>query len=291
MKERFEGLALAAARRPLLALGIVIALALAGALLALGMQPNAGADTFVSASSPSGRATADDHNHFGGDPVVILVREPLTYLVETKDLAIVSQLEACLAGQTILASENLGAFVTAPATQQPYGGWRSPCGRIRRSGDIEVVYGPGTFLNRAVTAINQQVSRMLSQANQAVSSASRAAYQLAMARHLGTKQAREAATAAGQLEYQQQVQQFEQLYLNAGVSGIPRIDDVSFIRQIVFDPLRGVNQPKARFSYLFPTADSALIQVRLKPSLSTSEQAAAISLIRQAVNMPRFRLV
>ncbi len=30
---------------------------------------------------------------------------------------------------------------------------------------------------------------------------------------------------------------------------------MTFIRQIVFDPLRGVNQPKARFSYLFPTAE------------------------------------
>src|SRR5947209_7395561 len=120
MKERFEGLAGAAARRPLLTLGVVIALALAGGLLALGMQPNAGADTFVSSSASSARATTDEHRHFGGDPVVILVREPLTYLVETKDLATVSKLEACLAGQTILANENLGAFVTAPATGRPY---------------------------------------------------------------------------------------------------------------------------------------------------------------------------
>ena len=290
MKARFEGLALAAARRPLLTLGVVAALALGGALLALGMGVDAGADTFVSNSSASARATADDHTHFGGDPVVILVQQPLTYLVETKDLAIVSQLEACLAGQTILPSQNLGAFVTAPATQRPYGGWRSPCGALRKSRAIEVVYGPGTFLNRAVTAVNQQVQQMLASANRAVRNESQAAYQLARARHLSTKQAQEAATAAGQLEYQQQVQQLEQLYFQSGLSGIPRIDDVGFIRQVVFDPLRGTNQPKARFSYLFPTARSALIQVRLKPSLDTSQQAAAISLIRQAVNMPMFRL-
>jgi hydrophobe/amphiphile efflux-3 (HAE3) family protein len=58
----------------------------------------------------------------------------------------------------------------------------------------------------------------------------------------------------------------------------------------VFDPIRGANQPKARFSYLFPTAGSALIQVRLKPSLSSAQQANAISWIRQAVRMPMFRL-
>jgi uncharacterized protein len=290
MKEWFEGLAGGAARRPLLTLGVVIALALIGVVLALGMQPSAGADTFVSNSTASARATADDHRHFGGDPVVILVREPLTDLIETKDLATISQLEACLAGRTILASANLGAFVTAPATQRPYGGWGSPCGRIRKSGDIQVVYGPGTFLNRAVTAVNQQVQQLYAAANKAVRSAAQAAYNLARARHLSVKQAQEAAAGASQLEYQQQMQQLEQLYFQSNVQGIPRIDDIGFIRQIVFDPLRGLNVPKARFSYLFPTRDSALIQVRLKPSLTTSQQAGAISLIRQAVRMPRFHL-
>src|SRR5271166_4433893 len=99
MQERFEGLARAAARNPLLTLGIVLALALAGGLLALRLPADAGTGTFVSGSTASARATADDHQHFGGDAVVILVREPLTYLVETKDLAVVTQLEACLAGQ------------------------------------------------------------------------------------------------------------------------------------------------------------------------------------------------
>jgi hydrophobe/amphiphile efflux-3 (HAE3) family protein len=290
MKERFEGLAGGAARRPLLTLSVVIVLALGGVVLALGMQPNAGASTFVSSSTASARATADDHRHFGGDPVVILVREHLTSLVETKDLATVSQLEACLAGQTILANQNLGGFITAPATQAPYGGWSSPCGRLRKSGEIEVVYGPGTFLNRAVTAVNQQVEQLYTGAQKAVRNCEQGAYQLALAHHMGTKQASAAAAGAGQLCYQQQLQQLLQVYYQSNVQGIPRIDDVQFIRQIVFDPLRGLNVPKARFSYLFPNSDSALIQVRLKPSLSTAQQAKAISLIKQAVGMPRFRL-
>ena len=50
-----------------------------------------------------------------------------------------------------------------------------------------------------------------------------------------------------------------------------------------------MNQPKSRFAYLFPTADSALIQVRLKASLSDAQQAQAIAWIRQAVQMPMFR--
>jgi hydrophobe/amphiphile efflux-3 (HAE3) family protein len=69
-----------------------------------------------------------------------------------------------------------------------------------------------------------------------------------------------------------------------------RLDSTSFIRQVVFDASRGVNQPKARFSYLFPTAGSALIQARLKPGLSAEQQASAIASIREAVKMPSFRL-
>jgi hydrophobe/amphiphile efflux-3 (HAE3) family protein len=288
MKERFEGLARAAARKPLFTLGVVVVLAVAGGLLALRLQPDAGTDTFVSNSAASARATADDHRHFGGDAVVILVREPLTDLVETSDLAVVSQLEACLAGQTIVGGS--AAFSTAPATRPPYGGWTSPCGKLRKSHAVEVVYGPGTFLNRAVTAIDQQVVALISSANQTIQKDSRAAYRLALARHMTRKQASQEATAVAQLAFQHQYQQLEQLALQSGITGPVRIDSTEFIRQVVFDPLRGVNQPKARFSYLFPTAGSALIQVRLKPSLSSGDQAAAISDIRQVVRMPRFRL-
>jgi hypothetical protein len=290
MRERFERLASAAARRPVLTLGIVLALALAGGLEALGLEPDAGTGTFVSSSSASYQATQNDHRHFGGDAVVVLISESLPDLVETKDLATVTQLEACLAGQTVVANNALGSFTPATGAQTAYGGRGSPCGHLMRSKPVEVVYGPGTFLNRAVAAVTQQVQSMIGSANQAVQRYSQAAYQLALAKHLSKKQAQQAATAAGQLAYQQQIQQLEQLAVQSGLTGIPRIDDPNFIRQVVFDESRGTNQPKARFSYLFPTSNSALIQARLKPNLSPDQQAAAIAWIRQAVNMPIFRL-
>src|SRR5205807_6130891 len=123
----------------------------------------------------------------------------------------------------------------------------------------------------------------------AVTSAEGAAYQLALGRGLSRKQALVVANSAGVLEQQRQTQTLERLYLDSGINGTPRIDDPQFVPQIVFDQTRGVNQPKARFAYLFPTANSALIQVRLKAGLSNSQQAQAISWIRQAVNMPMFR--
>ncbi len=47
--------------------------------------------------------------------MIVLIREPLTDLVETKDLATESQLEACLAGQVLVANQSLGSFTPAPA--------------------------------------------------------------------------------------------------------------------------------------------------------------------------------
>jgi uncharacterized protein len=290
VRRTLEGLVRAVARRPAVTLGIVLALALGGGALALRLTPNTSTDTFVSSSSPTYRASLDDERHFGGDPVVILIREPLTDLVETKDLGTVSELEACLAGQVLVANQQLQAFTPAPAgTQTPYGGVNSPCGKLAKARPAQVVYGPGTFLNRAVAAVNQEVLALENGATQAVNNARQAAGELARAKHMSNQQVTAEENAAGQLAEQQQYSQLIQLYLNSGISGQPKIDDPQFIPEIVFDQTRGVNQPKARFAYLFPTKDSALIQVRLKASLSASQQAQAISWIRQAVRMPMFR--
>jgi len=289
VRERFERLARAAAARPVLTLAVVLVAALAGGLLALGLQPNAGSDTFVSRSSESFRASDDFHRHFGDDAVVILIRESLPNLVETKDLATLTQLEACLAGQVVIPSQQAQAFEPAPTGALPaYGGARSPCGKLMRFKPVQAVYGPGTFLNRAVTAVNSEVQAMLASLRQSVASAQAAALQLAVAKHLSHAQALAAANAAGQLAQQQGIQQFERMALDSGIAGTPRIDDPQFIPQIVFDQTRGVNQPKARFAYLFPTANSSLIQVRLKPDLSDQQRANAIAWIRRAVRMPIF---
>ena len=290
MARVLERLARAAASRPAVTLGIVLALALGGGALALRLTPNTNSDTFVSRSSPTFQASLDDNQHFGGDPVVILIREPLTDLVETKDLATVSQLEACLAGQVVVANQQLEAFTPAPAgSATPYGGWASPCGKLMKARPAQVVYGPGTFLNRAVAAVNTEIAQITSAAEQTIQTARTSAYKLALARHLSRKEATTLENAAGQIANEQETTNLLQMYLNSGISGQPRIDDPQFIPEIVFDQTRGVNQPKARFAYLFPTADSALIQVRLKASLTAAQQAQAITWIQQAVQMPMFR--
>jgi hypothetical protein len=286
----FERLCGAAARRPLLTIGIVVALAIGGGMLALGLRPSAGIDTFVSSSSAGYKATADDQRHFGDDAVVILIRESLPNLVETKDLGTLTQLEACLAGQYVVANSTVQAFTPVKAgSHAAYGGENSPCGHIMRSRVTQVVYGPGTFLNRAVAAVNTGIKSQVSAASQATKAAEAKAYQLAIGEGMSKKKALQEATSAGQLEYSSQLSSLEQMAVSSGLNAVPSIDDPNFVPQIVFDQTRGVNQPKARFSYLFPTKDSALIQVRLRSSLSDAQQAQAIKWIRQAVRMKMFR--
>lgn len=290
MTRWLEGLARAAVRRPLAAVAIMVALAMGGGALALTLRPSTGLDTFVSRSADSFQATDQDHRHFGGDAVVILVREPLSNLVLSKDLATITFLESCLAGQYAVPSAQLGSFTPAPAgTRTPYGGPSSPCGKLMKARPVQVVYGPGTFLNQAVAAVNVGIRDMLLFAKQQIDAAGQAAQQLAIGRGLTRAQATRAANAARTLASQQQAQGLQRLALNSGITSAPRIDDKNFISQVVFDQTRGVNQPKSRLSYLFPTASAALIQVRLKASLSGAQQSQAIDWIRQAVRMPMFR--
>ncbi len=290
-RNSLERLVQLAARRPWTCVAVVAALTAGCAVLALGLRPSVGTGTFVSAGSPDYQATQVDYREFGSDPVVVLIREPLTDLVETKDLGTITELEACLDGQVVEASTKLQAFVPAPAgTKPPYGGWGSPCGKLMRYRPAKFVYGPGTFLNRAVTAVNAEISSLEGSASTAVRTAETDAYRLALGRHLSKAQAISAAKAAGQLEEQRQLQQLETLAVDSGIDGAPAIDNQEFIPEIVFDQTRGVNVPKARFSYLFPTKDSALIQVRLRAGLSATQAAQAISWIRGAVAMKMFRL-
>jgi len=289
VRERLERVARGAAARPRLTLAVVAVLALAGSLFALTLKADTSNSTFVSSSSASYKATQDWHNHFGDDAIVILVKEPLTDLVETADLGALTELEACLAGQEVIPNQQLGAFTPAPAGQQkPYGGAKSPCAKLMAAKPVQVVYGPGTFLNRAVAAVNQEVVAMINGVKTSTQQAEAAARQLAQARHLSPAQVNAAANAAGTIAQQQAEGNLAQLALQSGITSLPSIDNPQFIPQVVFDSTRGVNQPKARFAYLFPTANAALIEVRLKPSLSDDQRAQAIHWVRQAVAMPLF---
>ncbi|MCW3064886.1 MAG: superfamily protein-like exporter, partial [Solirubrobacterales bacterium] len=262
-------IARAAARRPLAALAAVVVLGIGGGALALRLAPKTGADTLVSTSSPAFRATADFHRSFGDDAIVILLQEKLTDLVDSADLGRLIAFEGCLGGNV-------------PKGKKAYA---PPCAELARSKPVKVVYGPGTFLNEATAAIQQQLTVQLQQLQQQSAQAVAQAQATAKAKHYSkaktdqlVKQAQSAASA-------QATSTLLQLQAQSGISGLPQLDNKSFVNTIVFDPTLGTYVPKARFAYLFPSPNAALIQVRLKPDLTDAQRARAIALIRQATRL------
>ncbi|HEU4701449.1 MAG TPA: MMPL family transporter [Conexibacter sp.] len=256
MRDGLERVARAAAARPLPVLLTVALLALAGGLLALRLEPSTGIDTLAGRGTAAYQATQDLHRRFGDDAVVVLIDEHVANLVLTADLGRTIRLEGCLGGNV-------------PRGARPYGGARSPCAKLAQLKPVKLVYGPGTFLNESVRAVQNAVTAQLR----------------AIQRQVDAAPAEQKAAAQAQA-----ADQIKRLWLASGIQGIPQIDSKPFISQIVFDPTRGADVPKARFAALFPTRDAALIQLRLRPDLTTTERTRAIELIRQATAMPLFRL-
>ena len=256
MRDGLERVARAAAARPLPLLLTVALLALAGGLLALRLEPSTGIDTLAGRSTDAYRATSDLHQRFGDDAVVVLIDEHVANLVLTADLGRTIRLEGCLGGNV-------------PRNAKPYGGAHSPCAKLAQLKPVKLVYGPGTFLNESVRAVQNAVTAQLR----------------AIQRQVDAAPADQKAAAQAQA-----ADQIRRLWLASGIQGIPQIDSKPFISQIVFDPTRGADVPKARFAALFPSRDAALIQLRLRPDLSAHERTEAINLIRQATRMPLFRL-
>ncbi len=286
-----QRLTAAAVRRPAITLAVVAILALGGGALALGLKPSAATDTFVPASSRAYVATVQAQRHFGSDAVVVLIHAPLTRLLAPAPLATLTRLEACLAGQSVTYSSRLRADVpVAAAGATPYGGSSSPCAELMRHRSARVVYGPGTFLNRAVAGVNTGIRAALTTARDAGNRAAAAAYRLARSRGLSRHTALVDAAAARQDEDVAQLQRLEQTAAGSGLTGLASINDEAFLRTIVFGAAQGATTPRSRFSYLFPNRRSALIQIRLRASLSAAAQARAIGWIREAVRMPQFAL-
>ncbi|HEY3020566.1 MAG TPA: MMPL family transporter [Solirubrobacteraceae bacterium] len=266
------------ARRPAAVVGAVVVLAAAAALLAaLTLRPTAGTDTLVGRSTATYQATQRYHERFGDDSIIVLVREPLTRLVLTPDIARVLGLEGCLSGN-------------APPNVKPRGGPNGPCAQMARIKPVQVVYGPGTFINEAVTQIADEFAAQQRSTARRARRAREAAYKLARARGRTVAQARKAADQAEQLVNLQFTRDVVALGLRYGLTDVPRLNDPSFVSRLVFDPTKPTGSPKPRFAYLFPTKDAALVQVRLKPTLSERQRRDAIALVRRAVRMPDWRL-
>jgi hydrophobe/amphiphile efflux-3 (HAE3) family protein len=267
-------------RRPLAVLAAVLLLAAGGGALAVAtLKPSTGADTLVGTSSDVWQSTQRYYERFGDDAIYVLVREDLRKLLLTSDLETVLGLEGCLSGNR-------------PSDATPPGGVGSPCGRLAALRPVQVVYGPGTFVNESVSQIADEFNaRSVASARQAEQAAA-AARELALKRGYSKARAATFAKQARELVNAQYTRDILQIALRYGLTSVPQLNDTSFVSKLVFTDgsPTGSGTPKARFAYLFPTSRSALIQVRLRPGLSDSDRREAISLIRQAVAMPQWHL-
>ncbi len=151
----------------------------------------------------------------------------------------VTQLEACLGGQYDTFDATLAAYQpVASGAHAAYGGPRSPCGELMRDRPVKVVYGPGTFLNRAVAAFNTDLQSELTAARRADQAAAAKAHKLALAQGLSRAAAQQAARAASAAEAQRQLARLEQLAGKAGLSSTPSIRDPAFLERLVLDSAR-----------------------------------------------------
>ncbi len=272
-----ERIAAGAVRRPVAVVGVVALLAIAGGILALGLRPSADTGTLVDRSSSSYQATQRYHERFGDDAVLILVREDLGHLLLTADLGRLLALEGCISGNI-------------PPGAKPPGGPKGPCAAFGRDKPAQVVYGPGTFIHQAAEEISGEFVAKQRDEAQREARAVAAAQGLAKARGFSPAAQARLAQQARTLVRAEFVRNTLQLALRYGIRSVPRIDDPGFVSQLVFDPARGATTPKARFAYILPTKNSALVQVRLRPDLSDAERTRAIALIRQATRLAVFDL-
>ena len=159
---------------------------------------------------------------------------------------------------------------------------------------MRVVYGPGTFINSSVTEITEQLQAQTRARAAQAERANEAARRLArVAGALGGRGA--AARPRRPRSSSTRSSRSELLALNAkyglNLTGAPKVNDPDFVYQLVFDPARGARVPKARFAYLFPSADSALVSVRLKAGLTRRASARGRSRwCARRCAMPEWRL-
>ncbi len=259
-------------------LAVVAVLALGGAALALRLEPSAATSTLVDRSSDSFQATERFKQDFGDDAVLVLVHGNLSRTVLSEDLGRLLSLEGCLGGNG--TPKALRRLLRANR-KDPSTGFPPACEAIAKLKPAKAVYGPGTFVNTAVNQIQDELRGRLTATQKQQRRAAAAARKASAQRGDPPEEQERLAKAASDAVSAQAQQTLLTLALRYGITNVPSLDNESFVSSLVFTSQPGV--PKSRFAYLFPSKNSALIQVRLRPNLSDAEKRRAIDLIEQAV--------
>jgi hydrophobe/amphiphile efflux-3 (HAE3) family protein len=278
MRNLLARIAAWAVERPAPVIALTVLVTLIAAVGALSLEADRNPDSLVDQGSSTFDATQDFYDQFGDEPVRVLVQGNLKQILLTDDLSRLLALESCLSGSAP-HGQVFGPNQPAPPA----------CARLAELKPADVVFGPATFLNQSAIAADKLYAQAKKEANARALVAARKAAQRAKAQGLSqTEQLQNAQAAAAEVQHSFQ-QQTIQTAVKYGLSGPPSINDPTYVEGVVFDPSQN-GVPKARFNFLFPSSDSALISARLKPGLSQSDREQAISLFRAAIADPSFHL-
>jgi uncharacterized protein len=270
MRDPFGRVVRGVTRHPLLVLALTAVLALAGAALALRLEPSTATETLVDRGSTTFEATERFKRNFGDEAVLVLVQGDLARTVLTSDLGRVLRLEGCLSGNV-------------PDTREGLGNLPRVCREIAELRPAKVVYGPGTFINTAANQIAGEFTKRQRATQRRARRAARAARRLSQRRGDPPAEQERLAQAASDAVNAQFQSEVLRLALRYGLTDLPRIDSPDFVSTLVFDSgAREPGTPKSRFAYLFPSKNAALIQIRMRPDLTDAERLRAIELIEEA---------
>jgi hydrophobe/amphiphile efflux-3 (HAE3) family protein len=278
MRNALARIAGRAVERPTPVIVAAVLLTLIGAVAALRLQAERSPDSLVDRGSGTYTATQRFYEEFGDEPVEILVKGDLRQLLLTDNLKRLLTLESCLSGKAA------GGQVISRQPAPP------ACAAIARLDPSAVVFGPATFLNQFAIQANKLFSQQQQATIVQAQQAARQAVLQAKKAGLSATQQQQAGQAAAQQVLARFQQQIQTLAFEYGQTGLPRLDDPRYVSSVICDDRFPGCVPKARFSAIVPSSDAALISVRLRPDLSESERREAISLFREAVADPRFRL-
>jgi len=246
----FGRVASAVARRPWPVVVVAVLLAAISIWAASGMGTQNVTDSFFDKDSTAYEQNAAAERAFGTDPVVIMAKGPLVETLSTYNLNRLATLETCLAGKIRRGKGELFRV----------------CRQITDLHPVQVIAGPAGFLGRAVAGITEVYNRQI--------------------KRLGSLPD----TPAGRAEYQRLVMKAAQAVSKYGLSTAPSLEDPSFVRQVVFTDGSVAAGPKPKLNYLFPSADSAQIVLRLRSNLTGGQRSKAIELIKQAAADPSTQL-
>ena len=204
----------------------------------------------------------------------------------TEDLGTLIRLEGCLSGNIPAKSiVQKGKLLAAGLDRMPH-----VCTDIAKAKARRWCSGPARSPTRRSSGSTRVSEQATAQESAKANQVADAARRTAAAKGYSKAKQNQLAAGARKLVAAQFIDQAMQLALRYGLTSAPAINNTEFVSQLWFDPSKGVGVPKARFAFLAPSPNAALVQVRLKPGLSDQQRRHAIGLIQKATSDKFFRM-